>query len=677
MKNRGMSPEFLLSLGRISEPRQSPDGMWILYGVTKCDIKRNSSSRNLYVCRADGSLTRQLTRFSGSVNCARWAPDGKSIYYIYKGQLRQERFRDGKLSGRRTLSAVRGGMEAFKISPDTRKIIFICRRPNPLVKKEAGAYITSDLMYRHWDRWRTDIPRSFISRLNEGKITLASSVDILEGEDGIELPAEPFSGIEQLSWAPDSRRIAYSCRKLRGREYAFSTNSEIFIYDSEARKTSRITCGGGYDTSPVWSPDGGKLAWLSMERDGYESDLQRIMIAEVNGLTASSARRICEDFDHDAESLLWCGDGLYFNALCPPGVKALFRVGPDGKAERLTSEELWFDFGAPAAVSQGRVLCACCSMERPHAICYASKSGVEIIADCNEKAMAKLDGISQKSVSIKTTDGRDMQAWVLYPPRFSEKKRYPAIEIVLGGPQGTNSQCWSYRWCYRFFAQNGFVVILPNRRGTTAFGQEWKEQISGDYCGQNMQDYLSAAKWLKSLPYIGKLGCAGASYGGYSAYMLEGIHDGIFDCFVAHAGIFDEKIMWYTTEEMWFPNWDNGGLMEYSFEEGKTGPQGDGIHFGGIQQAGAPYSSVEKAKRHYANSPDSMITNWKTPILCTHGMLDYRVDYEQGMAAFNAARMMGVDTKLIIFEDETHWITKAQNAILWYREVLKWLKFWL
>ena len=285
-----------------------------------------------------------------------------------------------------------------------------------------------------------------------------------------------------------------------------------------------------------------------------------------------------------------------------------------------------------------------------------------------------LTSLLQKAYGLRPWTAN--RCWVLSPPHFDPSKQYPGIEIVLGGPQGTNSQDWSYRWCYRLMAQQGYVVIMPNRRGTTAFGQEWKEQISGDYPGLNMQDYLTAGRWLKSQDYIGKLACVGASYGGYSAYMLEGLHGDLYDCFIAHAGIFDEKMLWYTTEEMWFANWDNGGLTEYAYTPGQTGPAGDGITFGGMQQAGAPYASTPKAQRHYANSPSSMVTKWHTPILCIHGMMDYRIPYEQGMAAFNAAQMMGVPSRLVVFPQENHWILQPQNSLYWHREFYSWLEKW-
>jgi dipeptidyl aminopeptidase/acylaminoacyl peptidase len=275
-----------------------------------------------------------------------------------------------------------------------------------------------------------------------------------------------------------------------------------------------------------------------------------------------------------------------------------------------------------------------------------------------------------------------MLTWVLYPPQFDPAKKYPSILICLGGPQGTLSQGWSYRWNYRLMASQGYIVVLPNRRGTTAFGQEWTEQISGDYPGLNMQDYLCAAREVKAEPYVDKMAACGASYGGYSVYNLCGTHENTFDAFIAHAGIFNQEHMYMTTEEMWFPNFDNGGLHECEIDprvgtdDAPVGPAGDGVTFGGIKQGGSPWSNLPKAKRHYANSPHKNVTKWHTPLMVIHGAMDYRVPVDQGMAAYNAAQMMGVPSRLLIFPEENHWILKPQNALMWHREYFRWLDTW-
>ena len=354
--------------------------------------------------------------------------------------------------------------------------------------------------------------------------------------------------------------------------------------------------------------------------------------------------------------------------------------------QRITAPDWNFDFFSPFAILDKedggvQLLASYYCLKFPTELVSVDITPKETtfrqITHENEPILSQLADVTDERVFVETVDHQQMLCWVLYPPKFDPSKQYPAIEIVLGGPQGSNSQDWSYRWCYRLMAQQGYIVILPNRRGTTAFGQAWKEQISGDYPGLNMQDYLSAGRYIKGQPYVSKLACVGASYGGYSAYMLEGLHGDLYDCFIAHAGIFDEKELWFTTEEMWFANWDNGGLTEYAYTPGELGPRGDGITFGGMQQAGAPYAKTPKAQRHYASSPSSMVTKWHTPILCIHGMMDFRIPYEQGMAAFNAAQMMGVPSKLVVFPDENHWILQPQNSLYWHRMVYDWLDRWL
>ena len=542
-------------------------------------------------------------------------------------------------------------------------------------------------MYRHWDHWVTETPRTYIAPI--AHIDPEHSTDIL-GSEPYELPTEPFGGAEQLDWSPDGKLIAYSCRKRTGKEYAFSTNCGIYIYDTTNGTTIPVKTDGGYDTDPVWNEDGTRLAWISMERDGYEADRQRILLADIstqNGLpTVQSIKELTANFDNDANSLVWHGDEIYFSSMRPTGTQAILKTDMQGRISQLTNKDWAYDFFSPWYIRNAEngavdIYTTYYCLNFPVELVKVSVNGdassdFKQISHENEHILKQLDAPTSESIHLKTVDGQQMQCWMLYPPHFDPSKKYPAIEIVLGGPQGTNSQDFSYRWCYRLMAQQGYIVMMPNRRGTTAFGQEWKEQISGDYPGLNMQDYLTAGRYVKSLPYVDKLACVGASYGGYSVYMLEGLHGDLYDCFIAHAGIFNERQMWFTTEEMWFANWDNGGLAEFAYTPGETGPRGDGITFGGLQQAGAPYASTPKAIRHYAESPDMKVTNWHTPILCFHGMMDFRIPYEQGMAAFNAAQMMGVPSKLVIFPEENHWIIRPQNSLLWHKEFYSWLDKW-
>ncbi|MBO7644619.1 MAG: S9 family peptidase [Bacteroidales bacterium] len=689
IENGVMTPEVLLALGRLSDPQLSPDGKLILYGVSYNDIAQNRSCRNLWLCNTDGSDNVQLTRYAKSVSNARWSLDGKSIFFVQGGQIWKAPLAGKKLGKKVCLSNVPSGISEFKLSPDQTKVLYISTVKNAKVQQptdsdpsldKAQAFVTEDLMYRHWDHWVTETPRSYVASL-EGQITPENSTDIL-GDEPFELPTEPFGGAEQLDWSPDGKYIAYSCRKLMGKEYAFSTNTGIYVYDVENGSTIPVKTDGGYDTDPVWSPDGKYLAWISMPRDGYEADAQRILVAELDNRRGASPisvpRQLAASLDRDAAGLVWHDGEIWFNALID-GIQAIFKVDLQDNLTRVTPADWPYDFFTPFGWDGDRLLTSFYSLHFPLELVAVEpeKEAFGNITAVNGQIFKELDEVTTESVLVPTVDGKQMQCWVMYPPEFDASKVYPAIEIVLGGPQGTNSQDWSYRWCYRLMAQQGYIVIMPNRRGTTAFGQEWKEQISGDYCGLNMQDYLSAGRYIKSQPYVGKLACVGASYGGYSAYMLEGLHGDLYDCFIAHAGIFDEENLWYTTEEMWFANWDNGGLTEYAYEPGKQGPAGDGRTFGGMQQAGAPYANTPKAVRHYENSPKSMITKWHTPILCIHGMMDFRIPYEQGMAAFNAAQMMGVPSKLVIFPEETHWVLQPQNALFWHRTFFDWLDRWM
>lgn len=729
-----MSPELLLTLGRLSDPQLSPHGKYILYGVSYNSIEQNRSCRNLFLCKADGSNKVQLTSDGKSISCARWADGGSRIVFLQGGQIWSAPLkRSGssfKLGKRVQLSDVAAGIGEFAISPDGSKIMYSStvksgvKTPSDVYPEldKAEAICTEDLMYRHWDHWVNELPHTFVASFDankKGGITAGASKDILPADEALcELPIEPFGGLEQLSWSPDGKYIAYSCKKLTGKEYAFSTDTEIYIYNVETGVSAMIAVGGGYDTDPSWSPDGRHLCWISMERNGYEADKQRLMVADINypALAAATAdgatqnmalplkwKEITADFKYNVAGPCWEGDDrIWFNSLAE-GLQGIFCAELDGssgassagewKIVRYTDESLWYDFGTPFGIIRDEdgltLLTTWQSLNFPTELVAVAlgagspsdEAGAEActaITHENEHLLGKLAAPKTEARYIKTVDGKDMLTWVMYPSDFDANKVYPAIEICLGGPQGTLSQGWSYRWNYRLMAEQGYIVVMPNRRGTTAFGQEWTEQISGDYIGLNMQDYLVAAKELKSEPYVGKMAACGASYGGYSIYYLCGIHGNTYDAFIAHAGIFNEEHMYMTTEEMWFPNWDNGGIPdEYSFDpSAPVGPAGDGKTFGGMKQSGSPWSDAPKAVRHYANSPHKLVTNWHTPLLVIHGGSDFRVPVDQGMAAYNAAQMMGVTSKLLIFPEENHWILKPQNALFWHREYFNWLDQW-
>ena len=726
-----MTPEALLAFGRMSDPQVSPDGKHVMYGVSYTSVPENRSVRNLFIGSLDGGSSFQLTHSGKSISNARWSKDGKKVIFLMGGQIWSAditcKAGEWKLEGPVQLSDVKAGIGEFKISPDGCKVMYVSYVKSAVKSPEdcygdldkATAYTTDDLMYRHWDHTVMEIPHTFVADFDIEK-GVANAKDILADEKELyELPTEPFGGLEQLDWSPDSRFIAYSCRKLAGKRYAFSTNTEIYIYNVETGVTEVIDMKGGYDTDPVWSPDGSRLCWISMERDGYEADKQRLIVADVDWSgdmpSFSGIVDVTVDFKYNVSSPVWAADskGIWFSSLAE-GVQGIFKaveLAESWDIERITGDDLWYDFGSPfhVAVNDESVTLytTWCSMDFPTELVAVtvspegtrSASGkAPLAAECpmtrgdvayrqitheNEHILSQLAEHETQARYVRTADGKDMLTWVLYPPQFDPSKEYPSILICLGGPQGTLSQGWSYRWNYRLMASQGYVVVLPNRHGTTAFGQEWTEQISGDYPGLNMQDYLAAAREMKAEPYVGKMAACGASYGGYSVYYLCGTHDNTFDAFIAHAGIFNEEHMYMTTEEMWFPNFDNGGLHETEIDprvgtaDAPVGPAGDGVTFGGIKQGGSPWSNEPKAVRHYALSPHKLVTKWHTPLMVIHGGMDYRVPVDEGMAAYNAAQMMGVPSRLLIFPDENHWILKPQNAMLWHREYFRWLSEWL
>ena len=728
IKDGHMTPEALLAFGRISDPQVSPDGKHIMYGVSYTSVEENRSVRNLYVCNLDGSGNQLLTRSGKSIANARWSADGKHIAFLMGGQIYSAPISctDGTwaLGEPVKVSDVPAGVGEFKLSPDQKKVMYISYVKSHVDKPvdrhadldKATAYVSDDLMYRHWDHTVLEIPHTFIADFDFGgsEITPDNSVDILAGEAELyELPTEPFGGLEQLSWSPDGRFIAYSCRKLVGKKYAFSTNTDIYIYNVKTGECARVECSAnGYDTDPVWRPDGKYLAWISMERDGYEADKQTLVVAwadystvnkDGSGVPSIIYPDKTTSFKYNVSAPVWSDDSqdIYFSSLVE-GIQSIWvwHYGPNGVEtymERITGEDMWYDFGSPFHIKNNEdgsktLLTTWCSMDFPTELVRVdftnrdlvnpTKATYTQITHENEHILSQLAEHETEARWLDTVDGKKMLTWVLYPPHFDPLKEYPAITICLGGPQGTLSQGWSYRWNYRLMAAQGYVVVLPNRRGTTAFGQEWTEQISGDYPGLNMQDYLVAAKTVKAEPYVGKMAACGASYGGYSVYYLCGTHGDVFDAFIAHAGIFNEEHMYMTTEEMWFPNFDNGGLHEASFDprvgtaECPVGPAGDGVTFGGIKQGGSPWSNLPKTERHYRLSPHKLVCNWHTPLMVIHGGMDYRVPVDQGMAAFNAAQMMGVPSRLLIFPDENHWILKPQNAMMWHREYFSWLDSW-
>lgn len=658
VENGIMNTDVLMAFGRISDPVVSPDKQKVLYGVSYVDVAQNKSNRELMVVNIDGSGRKQLTHTAGSELNGVWIGGGDKIAFLSAESGSYQLWvmnADG--SHRRQISHLDRDIQGFLLSPDETQILLICNIKAietasdiyPDLDKATGRVI-DDLMYKHWNEWVEEIPHPYIASFDGEKI--GELTDLLEGEP-YESPMKPFGGTESFSWAPDGKSIAYVCRKKTGLEYSLSTNSDIYLYDI-ASKTSRNLTEGmmGYDTNPSFSSDGKYLLWTSMERDGYESDKNRVFVLDM---ATGEKNYLTSDFDYSADGAAWAPDNrsVYFSAPYR-GEVHLFNVTlADKTIKQITTG--YYDYGTFIPVSDRCIVATRHSLSQPDEIYTIDPTDLSV-AEISFENKEILDQVTMGRVEerwIKTTDNKEMLAWVVYPPNFDPNKKYPALLYCQGGPQSPVSQFWSYRWNLQMMAANGYIVIAPNRRGLYGFGQEWLEQISGDYGGQNMKDYLSASDALAKEPYVDadRMGAVGASYGGFSVYWLAGHHKDRFKAFIAHAGIFNIEQQYFETEEMWFANWDMGG---------------------------APWEKDNKiAQRTFANSPHKFVDQWNTPILVIHGEYDFRILASQGMSAFNAAKLRGVPAEMLIFPDECHWVQKPQNAVLWHRIFFRWLDKWL
>ena len=650
--------DALEALGRVTEPVVSPDGTKILFGISYESVEENTSNRDLYVIDADGSNQQRLTRTAKSENNAVWIDGGKRIAFIYPVDGKAQLWvMDADGSNRAAVSDVEGGISGFKFSPDEKKVVMIgnvkysrnAQDIYPDLPKATGRVI-DDLMYKHWDEWVTEIPHPFVADFDGSAVT--NVVDIMADEP-FEAPMKPFGGVESFAWSPDSKTLVYVSRKKTGVDYSISTNSDLYAYDLATKETRNLTEGMmGYDTMPAFSPDGTRLAWLSMEHDGYESDKNRLFVLD---LASSEKTDLTAEWDYTIDEFAWAPDGksLWFIA-AHQGTAPIFSIDVESKAVTTVNEEFG-DYTSLSVLGNDAVVTMRHSMVCPNEVYKVTRDGAEAIAltKINDDIFKQLTMPTVEKRMVPTTDGKEMLTWVILPPNFDKAKKYPAILYCQGGPQQAVSQFWSYRWNFALMASNGYVMIAPNRRGLPGFGQEWLEQISKDYPGQNMKDYLSAVDYMKQEPWIDgdHIGATGASYGGFSIYWLAGNHDHRFAALLAHAGIFNMEAQYLETEEMWFANWDMGGAF---WEKDNAA-----------------------AQRTFANSPHRFVDKWDTPIMISHGEYDYRILASQGMAAFNAAKLRGIPAEMVIYPDENHWILKPQNAIMWQRLFFRWFDKWL
>ena len=649
-----LTPEALWAMGRINSVLPNEQTGQIAYTVSYYSVAENRSTSWIRIAREENDKLVTINEFVGYEPA--WVNHG--LAYLNGGKLYLPKPKSPIANTVACLQGFDRDIDAFLLSPQGNKIILVAQVKTVASTEDkhpdlplASGKVVDDLMYKHWDKWTETAPHPFLCDLiiERGQYKVSNCIDLLEGTP-FESPMKPFGGIEQLAWSPDGQQIAYTCRKKSGLDYAISTNSDIYVYDLRTGKHTNLTeHNQGYDTNPSYSPNGQYIAWQSMERDGYESDENRLMICN---LATGEQTFLSQGLNTNVDSYYWKDDNtLVFSAVWH-ATSMLYEINLRGERTCLTTGQ--YDY-VPAANMGDTYYCLRHSMREANEIFRFKRGETPVqISHENDNIYSQITMGTVVPRWQKTTDGKDMLTWIIYPPHFDASKKYPTLLYCEGGPQSPVSQFWSFRWNFMMMAANDYIIVAPNRRGLPGFGNEWNEQISGDYGGQCMKDYLSAIdEFVASEPYVDqeRLGCVGASFGGFSVYWLAGHHNKRFKAFIAHDGIFNMEMQYLETEEKWFANWDMGG----AYWDKKNAI----------------------AQRTFANSPHLFVGEWDTPILCIHGEKDYRILANQSMAAFDAAKMRGVPAQLLIFPDENHWVLKPQNGILWQRTFFSWLDKWL
>lgn len=609
-----MTPELLWKIGRVNGLGISKDGKYILYSVSTPDVETNKSKNKSYMMPLTGGTAMEISNPDSLLNNKNLSPDGS--YMLSNKEVKEKKV---------------FGSDYY---PELTK---------------SNAYIIDNLNDRHWDKWE-DGKFDHVFFTPVGKP--GDEKDIMVDEP-YDCPQKPFGGDEDYIWNPDSKHIVYVKKEKYGKDYATSTNTDLYEYDIEAGTTKNLTAGRmGYDQAPSYSKDG-TLAWLSMKTDGYEADKQDLVASTGLGVVNLTKQRD----DIHVEAFKWSDDGMNIFFTAPiNGTLQLFQVDYTGATQKLPDikQITGGDFDITGIVGQsGNVLIVSRTDMNHAAELYAVDLGngnMKKLTYVNDAIFNAIGKCKTERRWVPTTDNKKMLVWVIYPPDFDSTKKYPTLLYCQGGPQAPLTQFYSYRWNFQLMASQGYIVVAPNRRGMPGHGTKWNEQISKDWGGQVMKDYLSAIDAVSKEKFVDKdrLGCVGASYGGYSVYMLAGIHNNRFKTFIAHDGVFDLKSWYGTTEELWFSNWDIGG----------------------------PYwdkTNAAAQKSYSLYSPSNYIDKWNTPIMIIQGGRDYRVPIEQGLQAFQAAQLKGIKSKLLYLPDENHWVLSAQNALIWQHEFFKWL----
>jgi dipeptidyl aminopeptidase/acylaminoacyl peptidase len=609
-----MTPELLWKLGRITPLGISKDGKNVVYKVSTPSVEENKSNSKYYTVAISSGIVAEIKDTKEILLDKNVSPDGK--YTLYNQEV--------------------------KIDNVLGKDYY----PN---LDKSNVQIYDGLDYRHWDAWNEGkFNHVFYKENKEG----AEGIDILKGEN-FDSPQKPFGGDEDYNWSSDGKSIVYVCKKKSGTQYALSTDTNIYEYNLETGKTINRTEGNlGYDTAPQFSPSG-DLTWLQMARDGYESDKNDLIVnhkgSKIN-LTAS--------WDGTVSSFKWSNDGKKIYFLAPiDGTIQVFEVNFPGLTKiAITVKQVTngdFDVHDLVGFSGEDLIVTRNDMNHaPEIFTYnLKKKSWKQLTNVNTETYSTLALSKTERRYVTTTDGKKMLVWVILPPNFDATKKYPTLLFCQGGPQSPLTQSYSFRWNFQLMAANGYIIVAPNRRGMPGHGVEWNEQISKDWGGQVMDDYLSAIDDVSKESYVDKarLGCVGASYGGYSVFYLAGIHNNRFKTFIAHDGVFNTQSMFGTTEEVFFNNWDFGG----------------------------PYWEKDNAvaqKAYTKFNPINYVQNWNTPILIIQGGIDFRVPIGQSQEAFQAAQMRGIKSRLLYFPEENHWVLKPQNAQIWQKEFYKWLK---